>query len=106
MTITARIALTLAPAAALAACAMTPPATEAPIEDRVVGADATCSPEPGKAFVGRKVTAELGAEIHRATGASIFQWVPPDSAVTMDYRKDRVRVSYDREMMVTAVRCG
>ena len=99
-------ALLTLPLFALAGCATTAPAEPQPIQDREVGWDALCSAEAAKEFVGQTASGETGAAIHRATRAAIFQWVPPDTAVTMDYRKDRVRVSYDRAMVITAVRCG
>ncbi|WP_041685965.1 I78 family peptidase inhibitor [Erythrobacter litoralis] len=103
-----RLFLTSCASAALAGCmtAATPPGeTPEPVE-RLPGEDSPCRSQPAQAFVGKMATAELGAQVHAETGARIFQWVPPDSAVTMDYRPDRVRVSYDRAMIVTNIRCG
>lgn len=88
----------------LCACAMTPMADAA--EGPPPGAPGTCSDEDAARFIGKVASAAVGAQIREATGAAIFQWVPPDSAVTMDYRTNRVRVSYDRAMVITAVRCG
>ena len=65
-----------------------------------------CDAEPANQFIGQTATAAIGAQIQAATGARIFQWVPVDSAVTMDYRPDRVRVTYDRDMKITAITCG
>ena len=41
-----------------------------------------------------------------ATKATIFQWVFEGSPVTKDYRRERVRVVYNRAMKVIAVTCG
>ena len=41
-----------------------------------------------------------------ATGARIFQWVFEGSPVTMDFRPERVRVVYNREMKIVAITCG
>lgn len=65
-----------------------------------------CSAGPGQAFVGGPATQDTGAAIRAATGATIFQWVFEGSPVTMDYRENRVRVFYNREMRVIDVTCG
>ncbi|MEM6857558.1 MAG: I78 family peptidase inhibitor [Pseudomonadota bacterium] len=76
--------------------------------DTVSAQDAppVCQTEPGQAFVGGPATQATGAQIQSATKARIFQWVFEGSPVTMDYRPDRVRVVYNREMNVVAVTCG
>ena len=65
-----------------------------------------CKTEPGQVFVGGPATQESGAAIMTATGATIFQWVLEGSPVTRDYRRERVRVVYNRDMKVVAVACG
>ncbi len=40
------------------------------------------------------------------SGAREFRWIPPNSAVTMDYRSTRLNVEYDENTVVTAIRCG
>ena len=67
---------------------------------------AQCDAAPAQSLVGGPATAETGAQIQKATGASIFQWVFEGSPVTMDYRPERVRVTYNREMTIIAVKCG
>lgn len=57
-------------------------------------------------FVGRTVSAELGAELLKTSGAKTLRWGPPDSAMTMDFRPDRLTVSYDRDNKVTSASCG
>ena len=85
----------------------------APIAIAIGGASATaqdapaiCQSEPGQRFVGGPATQETGAAIMAATKATIFQWVLEGSPVTRDYRRERVRVVYNREMKVIAVTCG
>lgn len=88
----------------LAACATTtggdtsatPPPTEA----------GTCSNDGLDRFVGQAATAELGAEILKASGARTLRWGAPGTAMTMDFRPDRLTVSYDEKMAITAARCG
>ena len=88
-------------ALALAACATTDADTNG-------GADLTgsCKAEPGQSFVGQRATAEAGAELLRLTGAKQLRWGPPRSALTMDFRPDRLTVSYDDAMMIERVACG
>jgi hypothetical protein len=66
----------------------------------------TCKPEPGQQFVGQRATAEVGAAILRSTRAGNLRWGPPRSAMTMDFRTDRVTVAYDDAMVITMVTCG
>ena len=93
-----RTVVAAASLAGLAGCATmadTDPATPAD----------SCRPDAGKRFVGQRATAELGAEMLRATGAQEIRWVPPDTAVTMEYKFGRLTVGYDRDMLVTSVSC-
>ena len=57
-------------------------------------------------YIGQRATAELGGIIKAETGSEIFQWVGPDTMVTMDYRENRVRVSYDEAQVIQSIRCG
>ncbi|MDQ4419613.1 I78 family peptidase inhibitor [Sphingobium sp. DEHP117] len=57
-------------------------------------------------FVGEKATAETGARLLTATGARSLRWVPPRTAVTMDFREDRLTVSYDDNLVITTTACG
>ena len=65
-----------------------------------------CAAGPAQSFVGGPATQDTGAAIRAATGATIFQWVFEGSPVTMDYREDRVRVFYNRDMRVIDITCG
>jgi hypothetical protein len=57
-------------------------------------------------LVGQRATAEMGARLLRETGATTLRWVPPNTAVTMDFRPDRLTVSYDDNMMIERISCG
>ena len=98
----ASLGLAMGALAALTGCAT----VDAQPAQRLVGATHPCKADEISDLTGRKATTALGSAIRQRTAASIFQWVPPDTAVTMDFRPDRVRVSYDRDMIVTAIRCG
>ena len=98
-----RLPASLASLAALAACATTGPM---PDEDPPTRApEGQCDREAARAFIGRKATAELGEEMLAATGARTLRWVPPRTAVTMDFRPDRLTVSYDDDMVITRASC-
>ena len=67
--------------------------------------EGSCRPEPGQRFVGTRATGEAGQQLLAATGARTLRWVPPRTAVTMDFRADRLTVSYDDGMVITQVSC-
>lgn len=95
--------LAIAAALPLAACAggETPAGSSPP-----PSAAMTCNADAARSFVGQKATADLGAAVLKATGARTLRWGPPRSAMTMDYRQDRVNVMYDDASTVTQVTCG
>lgn len=90
-------------AVALAGCASIPdravvtPAPSAPAGE--------CKPEEGQRFIGQIATGVVGHQIRAATGAQVIRWVPPRTAVTMDFRADRVTVFYDDAMIIERVAC-
>jgi hypothetical protein len=93
----------LAAMALLAGCAATtPPTDETPPVHDIKG---SCQREAGQRFVGRKATGELGRDMLAATGATILRWVPPRTAVTMDFNPSRLTVSYDDDMVITKISC-
>lgn len=65
-----------------------------------------CKADALDSFVGQKATEETGAKILAASGARTLRWAGPGMAVTMDYRFDRVTVSYDRDMIIERASCG
>jgi hypothetical protein len=69
-------------------------------------AEAACNGDAGQSFVGQTASAETGAALLRATGARTLRWVAPGMAVTMDYRADRLTVSYDAAYKIERVSCG
>lgn len=93
-------------ALAMACAPMAEPGEPAPPIERMAGEDSPCNADSAQQFIGRTATKEVGEAIVAATGAHTFQWVGPGMAVTMDYRLDRVRVSYDEDMKIISVICG
>ncbi|MBL0769663.1 hypothetical protein K5P26_08675 [Sphingopyxis sp. XHP0097] len=69
-------------------------------------ADMVCNADAVQSYVGQSVSAELGAAALRASGARTLRWGPPRSAMTMDYREDRLNIMYDDASKVTQVSCG
>lgn len=68
--------------------------------------DGKCSADGLDAWIGKQATVESGTDVVRKSGAGRIRWIPPRSAVTMDYREDRVNVSYDDNMVITSIKCG
>ena len=93
----------LAIAALLAGCVAIPPPPDEIPPPRDIGG--TCQREPGQRFVGMKASGALGRELLTATGATILRWVPPRTAVTMDFNPSRLTVGYDDAYVITTVSC-
>lgn len=68
--------------------------------------EALCKADALSVFIGQTASATAATEILAASGARTLRWAPPRSAVTMDYRADRVTVSYDDDMVITRASCG
>lgn len=96
-------ALPLLPAALLSGCAA---ADGRPARPDPAPQPQACTTEGLDAFVGRIATAESGAALLAASGARSLRWAAPGSALTMDFRPDRLTVSYDRAMRITRLSCG
>jgi len=87
----------------LAACS----GSEPPVESTPPPpAEMTCTADAAASYVGQTATADIGAAILKATGARTLRWGPPRSAMTMDYRQDRVNIMYDDAYKITQVTCG
>jgi hypothetical protein len=92
----------LAAPLALAACATTPADGEPPVR----APDAVCDAAAVEPLVGQRATAEVGATLLTRSGARTLRWVPPRTAVTMDFRQDRLTVSYNDSMLIERISCG
>lgn len=91
--------IALGGALALAACA-----TGGGGDD--VGGGGTCDAEAAQGLIGQQASSALGQRAMQLSGARTLRWIPEGSAVTMDYRPDRLNVEYDRSNVVTEIRCG
>lgn len=91
----------LAGAMAMAGCTTTGDGTGA-----TTPSDKECNTANVQSFIGQRATAEIGQDMLRASGARQLRWAPPNSAVTLDFRSDRLTVSYDDDMLIEQVSCG
>lgn len=96
------ISLLAVAALTVTGCA-TPSTDAAPIER---GGSGECNADNVQDRIGQVATPELAAELLAATGARTLRWAPPRSAMTMDYRPDRLTVSYDDNMVIDRISCG
>ena len=96
------LAIATAAALPLTACV----GSNAPVESAPPPAEAACNADAVQSYIGQTVTADLGGVILQASGSRTLRWGPPRSAMTMDYRIDRVNVLYDDAYKVTQVSCG
>lgn len=97
---------TLAPAEAAASAPAEEPA--APPMDTVDAEETTmtCDDTKGQWALGQVADEALVARVVADTGSERWRVIPPDTAVTMDYREDRVNIEVDADNVVIAVRCG
>jgi hypothetical protein len=56
--------------------------------------------------VGKIATAELARTLMKQSGASILRWIPPRTAVTMDYSASRLNIQYDDNYVIETISCG
>ena len=93
---------------AVAALATGACATTMESDDAMNGGEemAQCDAAPAQSMIGMKADSAAGAKILALTGAEILRWAPPNSALTMDYRANRVTVSYDEAMVIDRISCG
>ncbi|MFB0613835.1 I78 family peptidase inhibitor [Aurantiacibacter poecillastricola] len=88
---------------ALAACATaTPEAGNPPMQEPA----SECDVQPAQVLIGERATEALGTQLLELTGARTLRWVPPRTAVTMDFRPDRLTVHYDDDRVIERISCG
>ncbi len=94
----------VAAAAILAGCTTVSPS--APGERPVREPAGECDAAGVQDMIGQRATAEVGERLLAGTGATTLRWVPPRTAVTMDFRPDRLTVSYNDNMILERISCG
>ncbi|MDX3899902.1 MAG: I78 family peptidase inhibitor [Sphingobium sp.] len=85
---------------------MAPLAACATMEEPAAAPKGACRNEVVAGFVGRAADADTGAAMLKASGAKTLRWGGPGMAMTMDFRPDRLTVTYDEAMVITSARCG
>ncbi len=67
-----------------------------------------CGAEHFQSYVGKTRTDAITAEIAGPTrqAGKWIRWISPGTAVTMDYRTDRLNVYLDEKGAITRIRCG
>lgn len=90
--------------ATLLACSTS--AIESEIPERGVTPGHMCDADGLEAFIGQSASRETGANALDKSGAKILHWIAPRSAVSMDFRQDRLNIEYDDAMIITRVNCG
>ena len=94
-------------ALALSACATTamPPSGndgDPPVSEP----QGECDAAPVQDMIGARASEATGARLLERTGARTLRWVPPRTAVTMDFRPGRLTVSYDDDLVIERISCG
>ena len=87
----------------LAACATT--GDQGPATVPATG-EGPCRNDDLGRFIGQTASAEIGTQLLEASRARTLRWGAPGMAMTMDFRPDRLTVSYDEKMVITSARCG
>lgn len=65
-----------------------------------------CGASLVQTFVGLRANATLRDEIARRSQAKSIRWVEPGTAVTMDFRPDRMTAALDEDGVIQTMRCG
>ena len=72
----------------------------------VAAPEGMCDAEAAQNHVGHMASAQMGSAMLADSGARQLRWVPPRTAVTMDYRADRLTVTYDDDLVIERITCG
>lgn len=69
-------------------------------------AGGACKADALQSHIGHIATEASGAVLLKESGARTLRWAPPNSALTMDYRPDRLTVGYDDSYKIISISCG
>lgn len=86
----------------LAACAPSPMTDE----PAMPAASGHCDAAPVQRLIGQRLTDDIAALALSLSGARHLRIAAPDSALTMDYREDRLTIAHDRNQIIERLTCG
>ncbi|GAB5488143.1 MAG: I78 family peptidase inhibitor [Parasphingorhabdus sp.] len=95
---------TAAVAIAVSGCSTLGPAKKTP--EQLAKENYICDAKELQVLIGEQANDNTGKLALKKSHAKTLRWIPPNSAVTMDYRQDRLNISYDDEMKIQKVNCG
>ena len=98
---TSRIALAGATGLLLAACA-----TQAAPPAQDPAAPHKCDPSNIQQFVGQQRSSDLERRMLEVSGASLVRWAPFGTAITMEFRADRLTVFLDENNRINRISCS
>ena len=93
-------------ATACASTAPAPPVSDPPATPTTPSPLGQCDPAPAQTLVGQKATPENVELARRRAGADMARVIPPDTAVTMEYREGRLNIYTDATNTITRIACG
>ena len=88
----------------LSACSSVQPDPGAP--GQFGSAAGNCNAGPVAWAVGKQAEQDVMRRVWHESGAGLIRPIGPDTAVTRDFRPDRVNVDIDRNNTITRVSCG
>jgi Peptidase inhibitor I78 family len=91
----------LVPLVLLTGCA--PTSAPEPVKEFGLG---ECSADAAQYLIGQIGTSELAQKALELAKAKTLRWTRPETAVTMDYRTDRLNIDVDRQDRVRRISCG
>ncbi|WP_404339267.1 I78 family peptidase inhibitor [Sphingomonas sp. MMS12-HWE2-04] len=65
-----------------------------------------CADQRLGSLIGKVRSAGVESRAKRLSGARTLRWITPGSAVTMDFRTDRLNLELDERGRITRARCG
>lgn len=71
-----------------------------------VGGGGRCDASKVQSLVGQVLTEEMQRSALATSGSRSLRVIPPNTAVTTDYREDRLNIETDAAGKVTGVKCG
>ena len=97
-------------AALLAGCSTQAPPAGVPVQDDATAQDPAaihkCDSSNIQQFVGQERSAELEQKMLQVSGASLVRWAPFGTAITMEFRADRLTVFLDEANKVSRISCS